>query len=186
MHEDCKSYKKKMGQCRSYVCREFAMNYLARHLQNAHGVNTKAEAFVEASEYRQEVEEVTTEERQMYRDHTAEVAASRRERKAEKSGAGQQQQQQQQQKKPQEKPQERKRVKTEAGSTAESSTGGKRRRLEVAEPGPARNQLQDYLIKKTPQLRHFANMARRFAEGADEFAEVCETVIGMLEMPGAS
>ena len=179
------------------MCREFAMNYFARHLQNAHGIVTKAEAFVEAAGYNQEAEVVTYEERQMYRDHTAEVAASRLERKAEKSGGGQQQQRQQQQKMPPWKRVERNdEAKTEEGSTAESSTGGKRpaesstggkrRRLEVPEPGPARSQLQDYLIKKTPQLRHFANMARRFAEGADEFAGVCETVIGMLEMPGAS
>ena len=40
--------------------------------------------------------------------------------------------------------------------------------------------MEDYIIKKTPQMRHFATMARRFADGADEFAEVCETVVGML------
>ena len=161
------------------------MNYLARHLQNAHGVPTKAEAFVEAAGYNQEVEEVTAEERQEYRDHTAEVAASRLVRKNEKAI----QQQQQQQKKPQDRQQQSTQMKRDRpfeGSTADSSTGGKRQRLVVPEPGPARTQLQEYLIKKTPQLRHFANMARKFADGADDFAEVCETVVGMLASPGAS
>ena len=164
VNPDCKSYKKKMAMCRSYVCREFATNYLARHLQNAHGVASKTAAFSEAAGYPQKDEEVLPDERQTYRDHIAEVATARAERKIEKDAGGYQHQQQ---KKPQE-------------TTAESSTGGKRRKLMVAEPGRARNQLEEYISKKALNMRHFAKMARKFADGAGEFADTCETVVGML------
>ena len=164
VNPDCKSYKKKMAMCRSYVCREFATNYLARHLQNAHGVASKAAAFSEAAGYPQKDEEVLPDERQMYRDHTAEVAAARAERTIEKDVGGYHHQQQ---KKPQE-------------STAESSTGGKRRKLMVAEPGHARNQLEEYISKKALNMRHFADMARKFADGAEEFVVTCETTADML------
>jgi hypothetical protein len=149
--EACKSYKKKMNCCRSYACREFSMNYLARHLQNAHGVANKRDAFVQAAEYRQEEEEITREQRAEYRMHTAEVANYR---------LGEQ------------------RGSAEATSSSSKRRRLDDPALAPAHaPAVLRSdnaELMQFLSNSGEQSRRFAEQARVFAADADHFAEMVE------------
>ena len=164
---DCKSYKTKMNRCRSYVCREFSMNYLARHLVNAHGLTNRVDALDAASKYRQLEEDVPVSERDAYRDHVVQVAESQAERKKELIIEREKQQQSPEKRQPR------------TPERAESST--KRRRVDdTAEHGKANADVVEYLKVKVPQIRKYAVQARRFADCAEEFAGICDEVAGII------
>ena len=164
---ECKSYKVKMNRCRSYVCREFSMNYLARHLTNAHGLTNRVDALNAASKYRQLEEDVPLSERDAYRDHVVQVAESQAERKKELIIEREKQQQSPEKRQPR------------TPERAESST--KRRRVDdTAEHGKANADVVEYLKVKVPQIRKYAVQARRFADCAEEFAGICDEVAGII------
>ena len=177
---ECKSYKVKMNRCRSYVCREFSMNYLARHLTNAHGLTNRVAAFNAASKHRQLEEDVPRSERDAYRGHTE----TQQERKKELERGKQQQSPKRQPprtpevaasstaKKPQRQPR--------TPEVAESSTAKRRRVDDTAEQVKANADVVDYLKAKVPQIRRYAAQARRFAETADDFAGICDVVAGVI------
>ena len=143
------------------------MNYLARHLTNAHGLTNRVDALNAASKYRQLEEDVPLSERDAYRDHVVQVAESQAERKKELIIEREKQQQSPEKRQPR------------TPERAESST--KRRRVDdTAEHGKANADVVEYLKVKVPQIRKYAVQARRFADCAEEFAGICDEVAGII------